>query len=556
MRQRRMPLLLSVMLLVLSPASGAWGLPDLVPWVARRGVPAERGGEIVIPLSVTVQNRGTSAAGLFKVSVEFEVVSGGRPGLLNSGGAAFRVPGQRSVSYPVTSAPLPPGAPPASTVTFTGEAVLPASYSGTTIRLRAVADSTAGEEFADPAGRVRESDETNNASPWADAVLSAGTPDLRVWNQTPPLSFSIEGEKIVEYRGGREKFIVTVINGGTAPSGPFSVHAAYEMAGGGTPGTGTILPDPPEAGRSAGLAPGQKAVFDRIVLKLPVSLAGARVRFRLVIDPDNRVRESDERNNAGPLMPVSVLPVRTMRLPGSLVLPVLGDRLRGRIRLNNFAGPTDDFQLDREPARRDDSFISIGEWRTVFTPPFFHYGSGATRSWYYLNDINADFGGPRSLRFVSGTGIAAGKIAGKVIFETGGDYEIRGWEYTRPNWYDSPPDVDIVHMEISLSLRPVIRNGRISYDQVTVSPDIRITLHGFWKFVDNAILSRGIVDYLRNMINTEVKRQLEAALLLREVREAAESSIEAAVRPTLDRLGVRRLLSVRVEGDSLVAAYE
>ena len=111
-------------------------------------------------------------------------------------------------------------------------------------------------------------------------------------------------------------------------------------------------------------------------------------------------------------------------------------------------------------------------------------------------------------------------------------------------------------MEISLSLRPVIRNGRISYDQVTVSPDIRITLHGFWKFVDNAILSRGIVDYLRNMINTEVKRQLEAALLLREVREAAESSIEAAVRPTLDRLGVRRLLSVRVEGDSLVAAYE
>lgn len=556
MGQRRMLLPLLVMFLVLSPASRAWCLPDLVPWIARRGIPSERSGEIVIPLSVTVQNRGTTAAALFKVSVDFEVVSGGRPGLLNSGGAAFRVPGQRNVLYPVTAAPLPAGAPPASTVTFTGEAVLPASYSGTTVRIRAVADTTAGEEFADPAGRVRESDETNNASPWADAVLSAGTPDLRVWNQTPPLSFSIEGEQIVEYRGGREKFIVSVINSGTAPSGPFSVHAAYEAAGGGAPGTGTILPDPPEAGRSSGLAPGQKAVFDRIVLKLPVSLAGARVRFRLVIDPDNRVRESDEGNNTGPLTPVTGLPVRTLRLAGSLVLPVLGDRLRGRIRLNNFAGPTGDFQLDREPARRDDSFISVGEWRTVFTPPFFHYGSGASRSWYYLNDINGDFGGPRSLRFVPGTGVASGRIAGKVSFETGGDCEIRGWEYTAPYWYDSPPDVDIVRMEISLSLRPVIRNGRISYDQVTVSPDIRITLRGFWKFVDNAILSRGIVDYLRNMINTEVRRQVEAALLSREVREAAESSIEAAVRPTLNRLGVRRLLSVRVDGDGLLVVYE
>jgi len=556
MKKKKKTLFLIAVLFVVIPASQAWCLPDLVPWVARRGIPAVRGGEIVIPLSVTVQNRGTSPAPLFKVAVEFEVMSGGRPGLLNSGGAAFRVPGQRNSWYPMTVVPLPPGTPPAGTVTFTGETVLPASYSGTTVRIRAAADSTAGEEFADPAGRVRESDETNNASPWVETVLSAGTPDLRVWNQTPPLSFSIEGGRIIEYRGGREKFIVTVINSGTAPSGAFSVHVGYEAVGGGATGTGTILPDPPDAGRCSGLAPGQKMVFDRFVLKLPVSLAGARVRFRMVIDPDGRVRESDEGNNAGPLTPVSVLPVQTMRLPGSLVLPVLGDRLRGRIRLNNFAGPTGDFQLDREPLRRDDSFIIIGELRTVFTPPLFHYGSGATRSWYYLNDINADFGGPRSLRFISGTGIHSGRIAGKVSFETGGDYEIRGWEYTRPYWYDSPPDVDIVHMEISLSLRPVIRDGRISYDQVTVSPDIRITLHGFWRFVDNTILSRGIVDYLRNMINIEVKRQMEAALLSREVRDAAEGAIETAVRPTLDRLGVRRLLSVRVDGDSLVAAYE
>jgi len=42
--------------LALFAAGPAWALPDLVAWVASRGVPVERGGELIIPFSVTVQN--------------------------------------------------------------------------------------------------------------------------------------------------------------------------------------------------------------------------------------------------------------------------------------------------------------------------------------------------------------------------------------------------------------------------------------------------------------------------------------------------------------------
>ncbi len=56
-------LLVAVVMTVLSAAT-AFALPDLVAWVGHRGVPVERGDQIVIPFSVTVQNRGTEPARL------------------------------------------------------------------------------------------------------------------------------------------------------------------------------------------------------------------------------------------------------------------------------------------------------------------------------------------------------------------------------------------------------------------------------------------------------------------------------------------------------------
>ncbi len=73
-------------------ATPAQAFPDLKAWVTSSGLPVERGDQIVIPFSVTVQNIGTEPAPPFKISVEYEVVSGGMPSLL-SGALPFSVLG-------------------------------------------------------------------------------------------------------------------------------------------------------------------------------------------------------------------------------------------------------------------------------------------------------------------------------------------------------------------------------------------------------------------------------------------------------------------------------
>lgn len=536
-------------------AGPAWALPDLVAWVASRGVPVERAGELVIPFSVTVQNRGTDPAPPFKVSVEYEIVSGGVSTLPPAGGAPFRVAGQANVWYPQTSAPLPPGPPPASTVTFTGEVVLDRAFSGALVRLRAIADSTAGEEFADPAGRVRESDETNNATAWVDTRVAAGTPDLAFRNQTPPGMFRLEGGYFVEDRA-RGGFTFSVENRGTAPAGPFSVQVEYEVLDGAGPGVARhgLLAAIPMADRSlSSLSPGGIYRFDRLALKFPEGLDGATVRVRGRIDDANAVAETDETNNVGPWSSRIYLArqVETLRIPGTLILRTLGSALRGSIRINNFAGPTSDFQLNNEPYRRDDSWVRVGGRETRFTAPAYSYGSGATRSWYYLNDINGEFGGPGALRF------SGDRIVTEINFETGGDYEIRGWEYTWPYWYDSPPDFDLTRIRVTLGLRPVIREGRLSYDHVMVATDVALTLHGFWAFVDNVLLSNGIRDHLRNTLNSELQQRLEDELTNEDLRRRVEDELDRTiVAPAMARLGIRRLVGIRVMGDHMEVYYQ
>jgi hypothetical protein len=554
-KKARVLLIAAIACLAVFVAGTAWALPDLVAWVASRGVPVERGGELVIPFSVTVQNRGTDPAPPFKVSVQYEIASGGVSSLPPSGDAPFRVPGEASVWTPQTRSPLPPGPPPASTVTFTGEVILDRAFSGALIRLRAIADSTAGEEFADPAGRVRESDEANNATPWVDARVAAGMPDLVVRNQAPPGFFRLEGRYFVEDRTGGG-YMLSVENRGTAPAGPFSIQLEYEILDGVGSGVARhgLLAYIPMADRSlSSLSPRGIHRFDRLALKFPEGLEGATLRVRARIDDSNAVAETDERNNVGPWSSRIRLArqVEMLRIPGTLILRTLGAALRGSIRVNNFAGPTSDFQLGSEPLRRDDSWIRVAGRETRFTPPLFHYGDGATRSWYYLNDINADFGGAGAPHF------SGDRIAMDIDFETGGDYEIRGWEYTWPSWYDSPPDFDLTRIHFTLALRPVIREGRLSYDHVNVYPDIDLTLHGFWEFVDSGLLSNGIRDYLRNTINLELQRRLEDELTNEDLRRRVEDELDRnIVAPAIARLGIRRLLGVRVVVDHMEVFFD
>lgn len=108
---------------------------------------------IEVPIRVVVRNQGTAAATLFKTGIDYTIPRGTFP-------RPFRVPGQRDIYYPHTSRALAPRA----TITFNGKVTFKLSERGQTVRLKAIADSCSGEEFAEESCRVNESNESNNQS--------------------------------------------------------------------------------------------------------------------------------------------------------------------------------------------------------------------------------------------------------------------------------------------------------------------------------------------------------------------------------------------------------
>lgn len=120
-------------------------------------------GNIEVPVRVVVRNQGSAEAGVFKVATEYTGPQG-------TFAAAFTVPGQGDIWYPHTNAPLAPG----SSVTFAGRVTFLASARGTTISLRAIADSCSGDEFMPEYCRIEESREDNNDSQSITVSLGGG----------------------------------------------------------------------------------------------------------------------------------------------------------------------------------------------------------------------------------------------------------------------------------------------------------------------------------------------------------------------------------------------
>jgi hypothetical protein len=136
--------------------------PDLQVCAFTVGTPVTTaGGEIEVPVTVSVCNTGVSAADPFKVSLHYSD-SGGGPFVV-----AFSVSGQSSMWYPATTTQLPGG----SMVTFTGNAVFGAFESGETVSMYAYADSCSGDEFMPAYCRVLESSEINNQSASTNVAL-------------------------------------------------------------------------------------------------------------------------------------------------------------------------------------------------------------------------------------------------------------------------------------------------------------------------------------------------------------------------------------------------
>lgn len=110
-------------------------------------------GSAQVPVRVVVRNQGNASAGTFKVATEYT-------GSAGTFVVSFSVPGQSSVWYPFTAAPLAAG----QDVTFLGNVIFHPSVHGETVSLVAIADSCSGDEFTPAYCRVNESNEGNNES--------------------------------------------------------------------------------------------------------------------------------------------------------------------------------------------------------------------------------------------------------------------------------------------------------------------------------------------------------------------------------------------------------
>jgi hypothetical protein len=543
-------------------------LPDLVARIDSVGTPIVVGTNIEVPLTVTVQNAGSLKAGVFKVSISFEVTEGGRPGLASRGDVPFTVPGQADRWRPLTSGELSPRGKPRDSETFGGRAVFDRAYGGTRVNLIVTADSTAGDELMPSYGRVQESSEGNNTAAREINLGPEGATGtaaaLGCSGQSPPGYFRQELTqfKFVETRTRHNAYAVTLVNNGTAPTAELNFTVEYEITRGSKP----LLPPsgqieiPPAARRGAALAPRERRQYE-IPLSLSLIFAGLGIKFRTRVDSPGGTT-LDGGSFRTPWSSVRSIPKVEIRVTTDFLRAVLAGKIDGSIRLNNFAGPTSDFQLDNEPIRRNDSSVVIGQHRAVgredmFTPQLFPYEVGVERYWFYCNDLNGTFGEPDSFA------IKDGKFMITIKFETGGGPEIRGWVFVRPYWYDTPPDFKFSKFELYIYLTPMLHDGKISYSGVGVGMDLQLDLaHSVWRGFDRvlgATIGTSILESVRRSlppaIQAEVLKQLDTEQNRTLFETEVENSLREQIRAALGELAlalIPPLESIRGEGGAII----
>jgi len=508
--------------------------PDLVPRITEIGSPTVVGEQIEIPLTVVVQNMGLGQAGIFAVSTRYESVSGSTLG--RSADVPFKVPGQANQFYPMTSSMLQANGSSGDSVTFRGKVIFDRAFSGTTVKLYVIADAGVGDEFLPDFGRVRESNESNNTI-FREININPGTAAgaaivLALYTQTDPGGFKLEGIQYVEVRNSFGAYSVTVVNNGTMPSGDLRLSVQYEITRGSKPGlpaTGTaIIPD--SARRSSGLTPREMRKFD-LPLTLPLQFAGLEVKFRTQLDYSGG---SFQTMWTRP----SYIPKVEVKIDTATLRDILKDKIYGTFHLNNFAGPTSDFQLNNEPYRRNDYWIIIDrvtrdpreeEKKTLAA---FSREVGVERYWYYVDDLNGGF----SYQNVS---VKDGKIVIRVEFETGGSQEIRGWVYVWPYWYDTPPDFDISRFIVDIYLTPALRNGKISYSGISAGLDLAFDFaNSNWRNFDRvlaATIGESIMENMRRELPTSIRNEVTAQMNTDQQRERFENEVETAIREEIRR---------------------
>ncbi|RLJ09746.1 MAG: hypothetical protein DRP15_02600 [Candidatus Aenigmatarchaeota archaeon] len=225
------------------------------------------------------------------------------------------------------------------------------------------------------------------------------------------------------------------------------------------------------------------------------------------------------------------------------LVDTLAGLLVGSIRLNNYNGHEGTDIIFHKPIKKNDSYVEIGGTRMVFTPPVIEYHSGGYDYYGFLNDINATIG-DRTL-----FSVVDGKIKVTLRFETGGGNEIRGWESTWGGWNDlTAPDVNFKQLEVAAFLTPALRNGRVTYSGVEVSPGVSMSFVGAY--------DTWLMESVRSNIENEVRNQIRDGLSSILMRDDIRHRIEDAIDEALHRLRhITRIKEVIGEGNEIRIVY-
>lgn len=282
------------------------------------------------------------------------------------------------------------------------------------------------------------------------------------------------------------------------------------------------------------------------------------------MSPGGRIQEADEHNNQSPKLEfrlpprpatgrgqsLQIQPTRTVTITESF-LDMLGSTIKGRIHLNNDNGhPDDDHFTDTNPFRANDCSLNLNigseNYSSTFNLPEIYFEKSGCHYHYYVRDLDCTLAGGLGQLGSQTLNIFNGKFMIMLPFETEGRVELRGWEYTLGIFYDlSAPDIDITRLNFYVYLTPVIREGKLSYSDVHVDPDLDIR---FTAGLDTVFMNDALFR-IRSAMRDHMGAAIRPMLLDPRIKQAFE---DGAMNALHGIFGVNRVVSLRAEDTRIV----
>ncbi len=250
------------------------------------------------------------------------------------------------------------------------------------------------------------------------------------------------------------------------------------------------------------------------------------------------------------------------------LIAIFGGLISGSIRLNNYFGtecgagtPTHSdtpytqkrqrLTEDSYPCtpgdpyfKKNDCYIEIMNNRQNFSLPRFEYTKGSLITYDYkgyVHDLNAKWDGKTAFS------VSKGKLKFEINFETEGT-EIKGYEYTQGLYYDwSAPDYDLTKFNFTIYFKFGLRNKRLSYIDIEISPEVSGRFVGGYKILPDS-LERDVDEKIKN----EISRRLKELLMSDNIRGKIEEAINSRINSLLK---IYRIVDVKSEGDNILIEY-